>query len=209
MSDLSALNLDQSQLKVIEQLLDDIELQVNQNSVSATTYIYKLKNEIVLLKNQKSRSHSGMIHASTRELKTAFQIHLDIIKAQPNQNISSHLLRFYAVECGLKTIWLIRNGNLKGTEKIQDQEMLTKHGHNLARWVKELKLPATALGKYRDYNKIPRFHLVKDASCFHDLTQSHQVWRYGIKMNPEDESNLVEWLESVCIWIEDNIDTRR
>ncbi|MBD2295853.1 hypothetical protein H6G06_20845 [Anabaena sphaerica FACHB-251] len=205
--DLSALNLDQTQLRAIEQLLNKIELLIKQDSVTAETYIYKLNNEIIQLKNQKSRANSGMVPASIHELKTAFQIHLGIIKAQEHQSISSHLLIFYAVECGLKRIWLIRRG-LKGTDEIHDQTMLTKDGHNLGRWVKELRLPATIIGKYPDYDKIPRFHLAKDGSI-HDLKQSHQVWRYGIEIKPEDESNLVEWLKSVCSWIEENINLRR
>jgi hypothetical protein len=106
MPDLSALNLDQSQLKAIEELLDEIELRIKQNNVSAETYIYNIKNEIVLLKNQKCRSNGSMIPASIHELKTAFYIHLGIIKAQKTPSISSHLLRVYAVECGLKRIWL-------------------------------------------------------------------------------------------------------
>lgn len=201
--DISVLSLDQPQLRAFEQLLNKIELLIKEDSVTAQTYIYKLNNEIIRLKNQKIRVNNGMIHASTHELKTAFQIHLGIIKAQANQNISSHLLRFYAVECGLKMIWLRRQGGLNGTDEIQDQTMLTKDGHNLARWVKELKLPATIIGN----DKIPRFH-IKDGSI-HDLKQSHQVWRYGIEMKPEDEKKLVEWLESVCTWIENNINERR
>ncbi|MFM5980247.1 MAG: hypothetical protein ACKO9I_06875 [Sphaerospermopsis kisseleviana] len=207
MPELSALNLDQSQLKAIEELLDEIELRIKQNNVSAETYIYKIKNEIVLLKNQKGRSNGSIIPASIHELKTAFYIHIGIIKAQKNPSISSHLLRVYAVECGLKRIWL-RRAELKGTDEIQDQTMLTKDGHNLGRWVKELRLPAKIIGGHSDFHGIPRFHLVKDASI-HDLKQSHQVWRYGIEMKPEDEIKVVKWLEDVCTWIEENMNRRR
>jgi hypothetical protein len=41
------------------------------------------------------------------------------------------------------------------------------------------------------------------------MEKAHQAWRYGVKMKTEDEQTLVEWLESVCTWIEDNLYLRK
>jgi hypothetical protein len=83
-----------------------------------------------------------MIHVGRSELRQSFHAHLNFVMAQSNQNSSCYLLLFYAVECGLKSIWLKKN-NLTGTDRIQDQTLLTKDGHNFAIWIKELRISST------------------------------------------------------------------
>lgn len=136
-----------------------------------------------------------MIPAGQSDLRQAFHAHFK--EAQKISGICSYLLLFYAAECGLKSIWLKRK-KLLTTANIPDQALLSKDGHNLDRWIKELKISANQVGA------TPHFHLTKDGSIL-DITKAHQVWRYGIKIRPEDEKKLVEWLKNICNYIKDNI----
>ncbi|MEQ9355029.1 hypothetical protein [Coleofasciculus sp. F4-SAH-05] len=130
-----------------------------------------------------------MIHAGVSELEQAFQSHLAAVRE--TNGTASYLLLFYATECGLKRIWL-RRKELQTTDQIQDQKL--KNGHKLDRWIKELGIPAS------EVEAAPRFSLERDGSNL-DIGKAHEVWRYGIEVKSEHEENLVNWLESVCDWI--------
>jgi hypothetical protein len=75
-----------------------------------------------------------IIPAGVSELRQAFHTHLGAFGQI--KSISSHLLLFYAAECGLKSIWLRRN-KLKTINDIADQTLISQDGHNLDRWIKE------------------------------------------------------------------------
>ena len=53
--DLPGLDINLATLKAIEQVLNHIELLINDKPENAITFLYKLKNEIVQLKGQKSK----------------------------------------------------------------------------------------------------------------------------------------------------------
>ncbi|WP_293112989.1 hypothetical protein [Moorena sp. SIO4G3] len=144
-----------------------------------------------------------MIPAGVSELKQAFHQHLAAHTSVTGP--SSYLLLFYAAECGLKSIWLRRN-NLRSTDKIQDRTLLIKDGHNLDRWRKELGIPASRFtAKTQTKNKsTPSFHLASGGSSL-DLEKAHQAWRYGLRIEKEDEEYLVNWLHQLCNWIKENI----
>lgn len=195
--DLSKLDINLTTLKAIERVLNHIELLINDKPENAIAFLYLLKNEVVQQKGQKSKPDTNMIHVGSSELRKSFHAHIQVVLAQSNKSSSSHLLMFYAVECGLKSIWLKRN-KLIGTDRIQDQTLLTKDGHNFAIWIKELRVPPT-IG-----NKIPDFHLDRGGSSW-DIGKAHQAWRYGVRMKSEDEKAVVEWLENLCDWIKEKI----
>ncbi len=58
--DLSGLNIDLATLKKIERILNHMELLINDKPEAAIAFSYKLKNEIVQLKGQKSKPDSNM-----------------------------------------------------------------------------------------------------------------------------------------------------
>ncbi|MBD2777488.1 hypothetical protein [Iningainema tapete] len=87
--DLSGLDLDLATLKVIERVLDQIELLINDKPESAIAFLYKLKNEIVQLKGQKSKPDTNMIHVGISELRQSFHAHIRVIVAQINKSPSS------------------------------------------------------------------------------------------------------------------------
>lgn len=136
-----------------------------------------------------------MIPVRVNQLDNAFHVHFN--GYSKIQGICSYLLLFYAAECGLKSIWLKQN-KLRTTNKIADRQMLSKYGHNLNIWIKEIKIPANQV------KKPPHFRLSSDNSTL-DLAQAHQVWRYGIPIQSQDEQELIEWLKNLCYWIKENI----
>lgn len=128
------------------------------------------------------------IPAGTTELKNAFWQHLK------GEVASRNLRLFYAVECGLKLVYLRRNG-LRTTAQIQDPELQEK-GHDIARWVKELRLPASIVHSSVD------FRLTRDGTRYR-IEMAHQAWRYGVSIEETDEANILEYLRTIQKWVEE------
>ena len=105
-----------------------------------------------------------------------------------------HLLLFYAVECGLKSVYLRRH-RFRTTAQIQDPELQEK-GHDISRWVKELRLPASILHAGAE------FRLTRDGARY-GIEMAHQAWRYGVSMEVTDEAGLLEYLRTVKNWVEE------
>ncbi len=204
---LSSLNLDIQTLQVIENLLSYIELSIASNPTDVQTYILNLKNDIAQLKVKGHKPGTGMVHASRDNLRQAFHRHHSAV--QLTTETCSYLLLFYAVECGLKSIWLKRK-NLTGTDRIPDQTLLSKDGHNFGVWIKEIRLPKSVVGELFNSEgnplpfQTPCFRLASGGAHL-DTGKAHQVWRYGIPVDSQDQKALVEWLEKVCTWIKENL----
>jgi len=130
-----------------------------------------------------------MIPAGVSELYKAFNSHS---RASAGGDTASHLLLlFYAIECGLKSVYL-RRLKLRTTGQITDPWLIGSH--DLARWVRELKLSAQIASVNTGFT-LPR------DNTRHPIELSHQAWRYGIEMAISDEQTLVNWLTSVKKWI--------
>lgn len=84
------------------------------------------------------------------------------------------------------------------TDQIRDQTLLRNDGHNLARWVKELRVPASVV------QSVPSFRLAKDGTAW-DVEKAHQSWRYGVRMQQKDEETLIAWLKQLCQWIKEEM----
>ncbi|XZN98747.1 MAG: hypothetical protein ACM65K_10950 [Microcoleus sp.] len=193
--DFSKLNLDRQTLNAIEQLLNYMELLIDPaQKPMDITYLYKLKNDLVQVKGQKTKLGSKMVPADRSGLRQAFNAHR--VASQKTTGISSHLLLFYAAECGMKSVWLKRN-NLRTTNDIADSTMLSPDGHNLNRWKKELKISASI-------GNAPAFSLARGGADL-EVAKAHEAWRYGIQMNADQEKELVEWLEKIYNWIKEVI----
>lgn len=136
-----------------------------------------------------------MLPAGKSELRKAFHQHISL--AKNGTSPSHYLLLFYAVECGLKSIYLHRM-RVKTTSDISDETL--RGSHDLMRWVKakELRLPAFISGTSIS------FRLRRDKSSW-SISYAHQAWRYGVAIAPADEQRLVHWLEKVYEWIKENI----
>lgn len=109
----------------------------------------------------------------------------------------SHLLRFYAVECGLKAALLRRHG-LRSTSQLES------HGrnHDLRRLAKELRLDAATyqgLGSCRSRGRTRP----------HDppvgVAHMHEAWRYGLSVDSADEQTFVASLKSLQRWCREEL----
>ncbi|MFN7938651.1 MAG: hypothetical protein U0R19_35305 [Bryobacteraceae bacterium] len=129
-----------------------------------------------------------MIHAKEGHLRKAFSTH-SLPTEQANE--SRMLLLFYAVECGLKSAWL-RQNRLSDTSQLGPE--FDGKGHDLAFWVKQLRLPASVANGVRDFR-------LRGTQQRHRLSQAHEAWRYGVAIQDDDEKSMNKWLEQVCNWI--------
>jgi hypothetical protein len=131
-----------------------------------------------------------------RELKRAWRELSEIACPLNNQRLNTHrLLLFYAVECGLKAIWLKRR-----CQTLLNQDDINQTGHDLRKIIndlrlgKEFSLPDTLeLSPVTQNNqKIPRNG---------GISILHQAWRYGGQcQTPNDrecEAKLVKILKMI------------
>ena len=106
------------------------------------------------------------------------------------------LLLFYAVECGLKAVWLQRQ-----SRSLLDRDDIDKTGHNLRQLLTDLRVGAqlSLPGNLRlqpvtqSQGQIPRHG---------DISILHQVWRYGGKCTAPTDQYCENQLQQVLNWIQ-------
>lgn len=134
-----------------------------------------------------------MIHVGFSELSRAYREH--IATATAGTSSTHYMILFYAVECGIKSIYLTRN-RVNTTDKLPSHLSGT---HDLDKWIRELRLPAFIANRAK-----VQFFLERDGTSW-SISEAHQVWRYGCKMNSTDEVAFVTWLNKINNWIQQNI----
>jgi hypothetical protein len=132
-----------------------------------------------------------MIAAGRSELRNAHWRH----SREDGSPQSKNLLLFYAVESGLKCVYLRRH-TLKTTDMISDKRIAGTH--DLRVLAKELRLPASLVGD-------TYFHLHRSEQMTFPIKSAHQAWRYGIEIEKGDEEKLVKHLKNLRQWIQENI----
>lgn len=139
-----------------------------------------------------------MIKATRSDYQKAFK-HVLCYPGIANGKHSSYLIQFYRVECGLKTLLFDRQRVPASTGSDP-----SKWKHDLSGIVRELQIPAQAIGK-----NVKNFRLQRDSGSFpwprHSIQEAHTVWRYGVAMNAQDEIDLVEWLNRLATYLENQI----
>jgi hypothetical protein len=136
------------------------------------------------------------IPAGFSQLKKAYEIHWE--NASRENGLSYYLLKFYSVECGLKSMY-IHKYDRSHSRSIED--MHKDHGHKLDRLVKELNIPASQIGEP------PRFRIKRggQAEPQRDIERVHEAWRYGVAIDQDDEIAILRWLDQVSKWIRDGL----
>lgn len=138
------------------------------------------------------------IDAGVSELRFAFFCHLRAREERNGQNDpSNNLLLFYAVECGLKAV-LLRRRNLRTLREIKTDNA-EGLGHDLAYYVKELRISAATVSLKGAYRLGGR----QSGSCA--VRDVHQAWRYGVRMDPGDEGQLVNGLVRLTDWVREEL----
>jgi hypothetical protein len=135
-----------------------------------------------------------MISSGYTELQKAYLGHTRI--ADSGKEDSYHLLFFYGLECGLKSIYLKRN-KICRTDRISDENL--RSTHDLFMMIKELRLPAQIASTSQ-----PVFRLERDGTAL-PIKHAHEAWRYGILIRSDDLKNLVGWMQDIRNWIKENL----
>lgn len=131
-----------------------------------------------------------------RELSRAWRELSDVASPKDGRRNAHRLLLFYAVECGLKAIWLKRQ-----SRTLFDQSDIDRTGHDLREIVKDLRL-GTEYSLPEHFQLHAATHNGTSIPRNGNISILHQAWRYGGHcINPGDttcESKLV----ALLAWIQ-------
>ena len=133
-----------------------------------------------------------------RDLKNAWRdLSAIAMPAAANTRTNPHrLLLFYAVECGLKAVWLKRQNR-----SLFDREDIDKTGHNLRQVLKELKVGAEfSLPENLQLKPVTRNGAQESRNG--DISILHQAWRYGGSCTAPTDSDCEKQLEQILKWIQ-------
>ena len=139
-----------------------------------------------------------MLNITQKELERAFKKHNTFLNSQRDKaNNSYKLILFYAVECGLKSLWMWEH-KLNGTGKETGRgQKATGFLHNLNYLLKEMKWD----------RKILKAHTKNNEKVDHQ--NLHVAWRYGKQLEESSEIRCVEDLESIRCQLEKKIRSLR
>lgn len=138
----------------------------------------------------------AQIPFTDRELRRAWR-ELHTASAQPVRGNAHRLLLVYAIECGLKAVWLKQAGRtLFGASDIG------KTGHDLNEIIKQLYLGTKLSAEFNlDDVRDTRPKIITRKKNRVDAL--HQAWRYGGKLTPPiDDAAMEAQLEAVQLLIE-------
>jgi len=107
---------------------------------------------------------------------------------QANNDIGAYLLRFYAVECGLKAAIMTRS-------KFRSTAQLPQHlrSHDLQALARTLRL---APSEYQGIASCARHGSPLPVASH----QVHEAWRYGARLVPAAEKRFVTGLDLLIEW---------
>lgn len=103
---------------------------------------------------------------------------------------------FYAVECGLKAVWLKRQGRT-----LFEKDDIEKTGHDLRMVLKELRV-GSDLALPDNLKLHPAKKTTGDVPRNGDISILHQAWRYGGECHSPSDQDCENQLEKVLNWIQ-------
>ncbi|RYD72247.1 MAG: hypothetical protein EOP55_19170 [Sphingobacteriales bacterium] len=145
----------------------------------------------------------AQIPFSFRELKRAWNS-LHAASQQTQKSNAHRLLLFYAIECGLKAMWLKQeNRTIFSSEEIQ------RTGHDLNDVIKQLRLGKKItpdIFHLCDLKNEKRNNISRKGNRLDTL---HQAWRYGGQLEavPADDKKMEAELEQINLLIEKELNS--
>lgn len=133
-----------------------------------------------------------------RELKRAWRELSSIsLPGSGEQRKNPHrLLLFYAVECGLKAVWLKRQNR-----RLFDRSDIDRTGHDLRQVLKELRV-GSALSLPGNLQLAPLSVGGNETPRNGDISILHQAWRYGGECVGPTDHDCEAQLQNVLNWIQ-------
>lgn len=110
-----------------------------------------------------------------------------------------HLLFIYAIECGLKYVWL-REKNLHISPIKEDYEIF--YSHDLSMLFSQLKTMASDSIEISEILKSQVTITQNISNQRVHLSKIHEAWRYGVNVMPDDEEKTIVGLKKISTWIE-------
>jgi len=105
------------------------------------------------------------------------------------------LLLFYAVDAGLKAV-LMRRMNVADTNQLGESY---NFGHDLNQDLDHLRV---------GHLKIPSSNILAKTTRPVESKRINEVWRYGARLQPQDETSVVSRLRDIITWIEQEMVNR-
>ena len=116
-------------------------------------------------------------------------------RERPHDSDSAALLLFYAVECGLKSVYMLQN-KLKVTDEARGTAVSARSfSHNLGTLIQALNISRASIRPMPPV-VIVRLGLNGGPSVL------HEAWRYGEKIRDTDV--IYDWLSSLIEWCRKN-----
>lgn len=123
------------------------------------------------------------------------ELFLSAQRERANNVESAALLLFYAVECGLKAVYMMQN-NLKLTDEERGNALSARsYGHDIIKLIGALNISPASIKLSPDII-IDRTTLIGHPKIL------HEAWRYGEKIR--NTGAVYEWLESLIGWCRNN-----
>jgi hypothetical protein len=154
-----------------------------------------LASKDVLIKREVDMAQ---IPFTDRELRRALR-DLSVV-ATPTEGVTRknphRLLLFYAVECGLKAVWLKRQ-----RRNLFERDDIEKTGHDLRQVLKDLKVGA-GLSLPENLKLQPVNQNGVEQPRNGDISILHQAWRYGGECKVPTDQDCEQQLQQVLNWIQ-------
>lgn len=136
---------------------------------------------------------------TVRELSRAWRELSEAATPTGNRKNAHRLLMFYAVECGLKAIWLKRQNRT-----LFNKSDIERTGHDLRTIVKELRL-SSEYSLPEHYQLEPAKNSTENIPRNGDISILHQAWRYGGQCITPNDIMCETKLSALLIWIRKEI----
>lgn len=136
----------------------------------------------------------SQINVTRREFARAYRAHKNAIKRLDSTQYGPyHLLLFYAVECGIKTV-LLREFNADCFDSLSDE---AKIGHDIKSGLRILRIDSTF--SLKDLTK------KRDSNRKYPPGQLNQAFRYGVHLNKNELMQFIQTMKEILDWLEKEI----
>lgn len=120
------------------------------------------------------------------------------------------LMRFYAVESGLKYLLhdlekIPHRHQIDGA-KLGDSESVEDFGHDLQRMAKRLRVPAMHAPQLSNSFRLHGGYKPNGAQQNFPISQAHEAWRYGLVIVTADQDILLACLNGLILWITNQLE---